>query len=101
MPLRFIAIDPDTNGVNCPAVFLDEETGDMIFQGWTVDDPKMLAEAGSYNPVADNEGLVRVPARMRQIILEALHDGAAVQRADRGDDALSGPSGDTGRLHAR
>jgi hypothetical protein len=50
---------PDTNGVNCPAVFLDEETGDMIFQGWTVDDPKMLAEAGSYSPVADNEGLVR------------------------------------------
>jgi hypothetical protein len=101
MPLRFIAIDPETDGVNCPAVFLEEETGDLIFQGWTVGDPQMLAEADSHSRIADNEGLVRLPARMRQIILEALNgEGAAVQRADRSDDTLSGASGDAGRLHA-
>ena len=33
MTLRFLAIDPDTNGENCPALFLEEETGDLLFQG--------------------------------------------------------------------
>jgi hypothetical protein len=100
MALRFLAIDPDTNGENCPALFVEEETGDLLFQGWTVADPQTLAESGIHSPLADNESLVRLPARMRKIIMEALHDGAAVQRTDRGDDAHSGPSGDTGRLHA-
>jgi hypothetical protein len=99
MPLRFLAIDPDTNGENCPALFLEEETGDLLFQGWTVTNPQTLAESGTHSPLADNESLVRLPARMRNIIMEALNDGAAVQRADRGDDADSGPSGDPGRLH--
>jgi hypothetical protein len=94
MALRFLAIDPDTNGDNCPALFLEEETGDLIFQGWTVTDPTTLAESSQHSPLADNESLVRLPARMRDIIMEALHDGAAVQRTDRGDDAHGVPSGD-------
>jgi hypothetical protein len=44
MALVFAGIDPDTGGDNCPAVFIDDETGDLIFQGWTVTDPKMLAD---------------------------------------------------------
>jgi hypothetical protein len=101
MALRFLGIDPDTNGVNCPAVFMDEETGDLIFQGWTVTDPETLAKASRHSPIGDNESLVRLPARMRAIIMEALHgEGAAVQRADRGDDPLSGTPGGQGRLHA-
>lgn len=93
MALKFLAIDPDTNGDNCPAVFLEEETGDLLFQGWTVSDPTTLAESSQHSPVADNESLVRLPARMRKIIMEALNDGAAVQRADRDDDAHGVPSG--------
>jgi hypothetical protein len=101
MALRFLAIDPETNGDNCPALFLEEETGDLLFQGWMVTDPQTLAESGTHSPLADNESLVRLPARMREVIMEALNDqGAAVQRADRGDDALRGASGDAGRLHA-
>jgi hypothetical protein len=94
MALRFLAIDPDTNGENCPALFLEEETGDLLFQGWTVTAPETLVESGKHSPLADNESLVRLPARMRKIIMEALNDGAAVQRTDRGDDAHSVPSGD-------
>jgi hypothetical protein len=100
MSLRFLAIDPDTNGENCPALFLEEETGDLLFQGWTVTAPQTLAESGTHSPLADDESLVRLPARMRNIIMEALNDGAAVQRADRGDEEDSGPFGDPGRLHA-
>jgi hypothetical protein len=101
MALRFLAIDPDTNGENCPALFLEEETGDLLFQGAVVTDSVVLAESGTHSPLGETEGLVRLPARMRAIILEALNgQGAAVQRADRGDDTHSGAPGDPGRLHA-
>ena len=80
MALRFLAIDPDTNGLNCPALFLEEETGDLLFQGKVVTDPEMLAESGTHSPLGETEGLVLLPARMRAIILEALcGDGSAVQ----------------------
>jgi hypothetical protein len=80
MTLRFLAIDPDTNGENCPALFLEEETGDLLFQGAAVTDPVVLAESGTHSPLGETEGLVRLPARMRTIILEALSgDGSAVQ----------------------
>jgi len=74
MALRFLAIDPDTQGGHCPAMFLDEQTGDVLFIGWTETDPATLADAAQYSPVAPNETLVRIPARMRAIILEALND---------------------------
>ena len=80
MTLRFLAIDPDTNGENCPALFADQETGDLLFQGRTVTDPVLLAESGTHSPLRETEGLVRLPARMRAIIVEALGgDGSAVQ----------------------
>jgi hypothetical protein len=101
MALRFLGIDPDTNGINCPAVFMDDTTGDLIFQGWTVTDSETLTEASRHSPVGDDESLVRLPARMRAGIMEALHgEGAAVHRADRGDNTVSGTPGDQGRLHA-
>ena len=80
MTLRFLAIDPDTNGENCPALFVEQETGDLLFQGWTVTDPQILADVARHSPIAGNESVVRLPARMRVIILEALSgDGSAVQ----------------------
>jgi hypothetical protein len=61
-------------------VFVDYETGDLVFQGWTVTDPKMLADVAEHSPIADNESVVRLPARMRAIIQEALNgQGATVQ----------------------
>lgn len=51
-------------------MFIDEETGDFLLQGWTVTDPTTLAESGTHSPLADNESLVRLPARMRAILLE-------------------------------
>jgi hypothetical protein len=72
MALRFIGIDPATDKDNCPAVFVDEETGDLVFQGPTVTDPQTLAEATSHSRLAAHESVVRLPARMRQIVLEAV-----------------------------
>lgn len=101
MALEFIGIDPETGGDHCPAVFVDEETGDFLFQGWTVTDPDTLAVIAGQSPVADNESVIRLPARMREIIQEAV-DGrsATVQRVDLGGDHLGSASGNAGRLHA-
>jgi hypothetical protein len=81
MQLVFIGIDPDTNGDNCPAVFVDADTGDLLLQGWTVTDPQVLADVARHSPIADHESVVRLPARMKATILEAINDGdrAAVQ----------------------
>jgi hypothetical protein len=72
MSLRFIGIDPDTNGGNCPTVWIDEATGDFILQGVEVSDGDMLAEVAARSPIPDHERVVRLPARMRDIIREAV-----------------------------
>jgi hypothetical protein len=99
MALIFVAIDPETDSDHCPAVFVEQETGDLLFQGWSVTDPATLAEVSRRSPVADNESVVRLQARMRATILEALSGhGATVQRADRDDRQLSGSPRDEGRV---
>jgi hypothetical protein len=101
MALIFVAIDPNTGGDNCPAVFIEEETGDLLFQGWTVTDPQTLTDVSRHSPIPDNESVVRLPARMRAIIMEALNgQGATIQRADRSHHELSDTSGDARHLHA-
>ena len=101
MALVFIAIGPDTTGDHCPAVFDEEETGDLLFQGWTVTDSQVLAEVAQHSPVADNESVVRLPARMRAMILEALNgQGAAIRRADSRHDELRRAPGNARRVHA-
>lgn len=72
MALRFIGIDPETNGDQCLAVFVDEPTADLVITAWKVTDPQMLAEVANHSPIAEHESVVRIPARMRHIILEAV-----------------------------
>jgi hypothetical protein len=101
MALKFIAIDPGTDSDHCPAVFVEEETGDLLFQGWTVTERATLAEVDGHSRIAGNESVVRLPARMRAIILEALSGhGTTVSRPDSGDGQVSGAPGDAGLLHA-
>ena len=59
MGLKFMAIDPDTDTDHCPAVFVEEETGDLLFQGWTVTEPATLAEVGGHSRIADDESPFR------------------------------------------
>jgi cytochrome P450 len=61
----------------------------------------LLDAMAARGDVADNESVVRLPARMREIIMVALNgQGATVQRADRGDGRLGGAPRDAGRVHA-
>lgn len=45
MRLRFLAIDLGAGGDQCPAVFVDEESGDLLFQGTTVSSTADLEQA--------------------------------------------------------
>jgi hypothetical protein len=73
MGLAFIGIIPSTPDDECPAVYVDEDTGDILFQGETVTDPDTLAEAASHSPIGAKESIVRLPSVMKAIILEAVY----------------------------
>ncbi|MQA98062.1 MAG: hypothetical protein GEV11_26910 [Streptosporangiales bacterium] len=78
MAIRFVGIDDTSGGNNCPAVFTDDETGDLLLQGWLVTDPAEQAAMEQHSPLGEHEVRVRLPARMQKIIQEACNgDGAA------------------------
>lgn len=73
MDLRFIGIDPNTGGGNCPAVWVDTETKsepELVLQGWLADEAT-LAECAKQSPKPDTEAVIRIPARMVPLIREA------------------------------
>jgi len=72
MRLSFIGITPDTPSNGCPAVYVDEDTGDLWFQGETVTDLAALAEVAQHSPIGSGESVVRLPAVMGAIVMEAV-----------------------------
>ncbi|MFI9554579.1 hypothetical protein [Nonomuraea endophytica] len=74
MRLRFLVIDPDTDGEDCPALHLDEETGDLAVIGETITDPSDLAAIKASTGLKSCETAIIIPARMRKHILEALRE---------------------------
>lgn len=83
MSLQLIALDPDTGGGDCPALFLDTKTGDLVPQGYTEADAASLAQIDPVSRIRPGESAVRWPARMRPVILKALIEleGADAVRA--------------------
>ncbi|MCX4444900.1 hypothetical protein ACIOEZ_07210 [Streptomyces sp. NPDC087866] len=71
MALHFIAKDPDTNGDHCPTVWFDDEAQEFVVQGWDADGAlrARCLRAGSIPP---GESVVRIPARMADVLREAL-----------------------------
>ncbi|MET9508333.1 hypothetical protein ABZX62_07610 [Streptomyces flavidovirens] len=78
MALRFIAKDPNTNGENCPTVWVDEERGEFVIQGWKADEATQ-AECLTVGPIPDTETVLRLPVRMAGVLREACD---AAERAD-------------------
>lgn len=79
MALKMVGIDPMTAGGNCPSVWVDESTGDLIFQGWEVTDQVDREEIAGRSPIGEDEKVVRLPARMREIVAEACQTSAPVR----------------------
>ncbi|MET9483684.1 hypothetical protein [Streptomyces sp. NPDC006638] len=63
MALLFFGKDPDTDEDHCPTVWVDDENGDFVFQGWRADavTEKKCLEVG---PIPGTEAVIRIPARM-------------------------------------
>lgn len=78
MALRFIGIDPDTDGDHCPTVWVDDEKQEIVVQGWKAD-ADLEQQARAAGPLPDTEAVVRIPARMAQIIREAADAASGVQ----------------------
>lgn len=77
MALRFIGIDPDTGKQGSPTVWVDEQTRDIVVQGWTATDDDVAAcltaghGPGHSNDIPAGESVVRVPARMAAALRKA------------------------------
>ncbi|MFI5867424.1 hypothetical protein [Streptomyces sp. NPDC051546] len=70
MALRFIGIDPDSDTGQCPTVWVDEDTADVVVQGWNADEA-LLAQCLETGSIPPTEGVVRIPARMAALLREA------------------------------
>ncbi|MER7846588.1 hypothetical protein ABTZ03_21815 [Kitasatospora sp. NPDC096077] len=80
MSLRFIAKDPNSPDGDSPTVWVDEETCDLVIQGFKLDETTRQAclTTGS---IPDHELAVRLPARMVSALREACD--AAERSEDR------------------
>lgn len=84
MTLRFIGIDPDTKTADSPTVWVDQEKQELVLQGWKPS-PELEAECAAFEVpghavgIPADEAVVRIPARMVQMIREACD---VVERTD-------------------
>ncbi|MFE6103170.1 hypothetical protein ACFVQ4_24880 [Streptomyces laurentii] len=84
MDLQFIGIDPTTGDGESPTVWVDREANEIVFQGWKPG-PELEAACAAFEVpghavgIPDHEGIVRVPARMADLIRKACD---AIERAD-------------------
>jgi hypothetical protein len=72
MTLRFLGKDPESPNGDSPTVYLDDETGNYIVQGWKVTDPERLAQLR----LPEHETVIELPRRMLQFFLEVNGGGA-------------------------
>ena len=80
MALLFFGKDPNTDGDECPTVWVDDDTAEMVFQGWKADE-KTEAECLKVGHIPETEAVIRIPARMVPLIREAC-DAAEQRSAD-------------------
>lgn len=84
MALQFIGIDPNTGDGESPTVWIDQEKNELVLQGWK---PSLELEAecaafevpGHAKGIPDHEAVIRIPARMADMIREACN---AIERSN-------------------
>ncbi|MEU9197430.1 hypothetical protein [Streptomyces hundungensis] len=77
MALLFFGKDPNTNGDDCPTVWVDDASADLVLQGWKAD-AGTETECLAVGHIPDTEAVIRIPARMVPLIRKACD--AAEQR---------------------
>ncbi|MET7718014.1 hypothetical protein [Streptomyces sp. NPDC005407] len=66
MALHKLGQDPNSPDGKSPTVYLDDETGNYILQGWKVTDPERLAQMD----IPGHETVIEFPKRMMQFFPE-------------------------------
>jgi hypothetical protein len=72
MALRWIGKDPDSPVDGSPTVWVDEEDGSFVLQGWEITDEATLSQIRARGPIPDHETVVRLPGRMASLLREAM-----------------------------
>jgi hypothetical protein len=76
MAYRFLGKWDRSPDGESPSAWVDEDTGDLILQGWTVDDEavraELLAGAGA-GAFPENETVIRFPADMLPTLMGVHH----------------------------
>ena len=75
MALRLIGVDPSTPNTGSPTVWVDEQDGSIIIQGWKINDESTMADINATGPIPAHETVLRLPARMAPFLKEAIGDG--------------------------
>jgi hypothetical protein len=73
MALRMLGKDPNSPDGDSPTVYLDEETGNYVLQGWKVLDPERLAQMN----IPAHETVIEFPPRMMLFFPEVSGGGGA------------------------
>ena len=84
----FVGGDPKSNSSECPAVFVDPQTGDFLFRGKTVTGPALITALNEHIGKAEDESDVWLPARTAPLIREAL-DGYERDRQGPGQHSFA------------
>lgn len=74
MTLHKLGKDPDSKNGGSPTVYLDDETGNYVLQGWKVLDADRLAQLD----LPDHETVIEFPRRMVQFFPEVTGGGDVV-----------------------
>lgn len=61
--LKFLGKDPNSPQGGSPTLWLDEEDGSIVVQGWRLDEATM-DQVQATGPIPAHETIVRIPARM-------------------------------------
>ena len=70
MALRFIGKDPDSPNNGSPTVWVDEDDGSVVIQGWRIEDGPTLGEIQRTAPIPAHETVVRLPRQMAPFLRE-------------------------------
>lgn len=71
MALIFIAKDPNTGGEDCPTVWVDAKTQEIVCQGWNAS-PELIEECLKTGHLPETESVIRLPFRLIPALRKAL-----------------------------
>ncbi|QKW24537.1 hypothetical protein HUT16_28635 [Kitasatospora sp. NA04385] len=88
MTVRFVGIDPNTGTANSPTVWVDDDNGDIVLQGYTANEElitQVLAAghgADHDNVIPAHETVIHIPARMAPLLRKACDDAERAATAE-------------------